>query len=177
MSIVYKRVPTISLGLIRHLRWQGTLRVELLSWHFLMCLSHSGIVETPFKWFKYFLNSPLKQVTKELKQYDNKIIECKFENNSWVFMRQRTDKSFPNAYNTAMGEYGWVSTFRKQKLGCWNQDVLPVLARMVELWVIWTSLCLPRKIPVRSVPCLAPVSFRFPSPNLWAVSFAQKFKG
>lgn len=52
-----------------------------------------------------FLNSLLKQVTKELKQYDNKIIECKFENNSWVFMRQRTDKSFPNAYNTAMGEY------------------------------------------------------------------------
>lgn len=45
-----------------------------------------------------------KQVTKELKQYDNKIIECKFENNSWVFMRQRVDKSFPNAYSTAMGE-------------------------------------------------------------------------
>lgn len=44
------------------------------------------------------------QVTKELKQYDNKIIECKFENNSWVFMRQRIDKSFPNAYSTAMGE-------------------------------------------------------------------------
>ena len=52
-----------------------------------------------------FVNSLLKQVTKELKQYDNKIIECEFENNSWVFMRQRTDKSFPNAYNTAMGEY------------------------------------------------------------------------
>jgi hypothetical protein len=52
-----------------------------------------------------FLNSLLKQVTKELKQYDNKIIECKFENNSWVFMRQRTDKSFPNAYNTALGKY------------------------------------------------------------------------
>lgn len=51
------------------------------------------------------LDSLLNQVTKELKQYDNKIIECKFENNSWVFMRQRTDKSFPNAYNTAMGEY------------------------------------------------------------------------
>uniref|UniRef100_A0A674IKA8 mRNA-capping enzyme n=1 Tax=Terrapene triunguis TaxID=2587831 RepID=A0A674IKA8_9SAUR len=41
-------------------------------------------------------------VTRELKQYDNKIIECKFENNSWVFMRQRIDKSFPNAYNTAL---------------------------------------------------------------------------
>lgn len=42
------------------------------------------------------------KATKELKQYDNKIIECKFENNSWVFMRQRVDKSFPNSYDTAM---------------------------------------------------------------------------
>ncbi|MEQ2165588.1 hypothetical protein GOODEAATRI_018514, partial [Goodea atripinnis] len=42
--------------------------------------------------------------TKELKQYDNKIIECTFADNSWVFMRQRVDKSFPNSYDTAMGE-------------------------------------------------------------------------
>uniref|UniRef100_A0AAV2KDJ9 mRNA capping enzyme C-terminal domain-containing protein n=1 Tax=Knipowitschia caucasica TaxID=637954 RepID=A0AAV2KDJ9_KNICA len=41
---------------------------------------------------------------KELKLYDNKIIECKFEHNTWVFMRQRVDKSFPNSYDTAMGE-------------------------------------------------------------------------
>lgn len=42
------------------------------------------------------------KATKELKMYDNRIIECKFENNSWVFMRQRVDKSFPNSYETAM---------------------------------------------------------------------------
>ncbi|KAM3602318.1 uncharacterized protein V6R79_001826 [Siganus canaliculatus] len=42
------------------------------------------------------------RATKELKQYDNKIIECTFANNSWVFMRQRVDKSFPNSYETAM---------------------------------------------------------------------------
>uniref|UniRef100_A0A8C4IA30 mRNA-capping enzyme n=1 Tax=Dicentrarchus labrax TaxID=13489 RepID=A0A8C4IA30_DICLA len=42
------------------------------------------------------------KATKELKQYDNKIIECTFANNSWVFMRQRVDKSFPNSYETAM---------------------------------------------------------------------------
>lgn len=77
-----------------------------------------------------FLNSLLKQVTKELKQYDNKIIECKFENNSWVFMRQRTDKSFPNAYNTAMGEYDKLpmdvtsKKKKKKKLRCQNQNVL-----------------------------------------------------
>ena len=43
------------------------------------------------------------KVTKELKQYNNKIIECKFDlnTNTWIFMRERTDKSFPNAYATA----------------------------------------------------------------------------
>ena len=43
------------------------------------------------------------KVTKELKQYNNKIIECKFDlrTNQWIFMRERTDKSFPNAYATA----------------------------------------------------------------------------
>nr|KAF6462972.1 RNA guanylyltransferase and 5'-phosphatase [Molossus molossus] len=60
-------------------------------------LLYVGGYERPFAQIK---------VTKELKQYDNKIIECKFENNSWVFMRQRTDKSFPNAYNTAMDRVG-----------------------------------------------------------------------
>ncbi|KAM9354055.1 mRNA-capping enzyme [Pholidichthys leucotaenia] len=52
-----------------------------------------GNCENPFAKIK---------VTKELRQYDNKIIECTFSNNSWVFMRQRVDKSFPNSYNTAM---------------------------------------------------------------------------
>uniref|UniRef100_A0A8D2ZIR1 mRNA-capping enzyme n=1 Tax=Scophthalmus maximus TaxID=52904 RepID=A0A8D2ZIR1_SCOMX len=42
------------------------------------------------------------KATKELKLYDNKIIECTFASNSWVFMRQRVDKSFPNSYETAM---------------------------------------------------------------------------
>ncbi|KAM6460672.1 mRNA-capping enzyme isoform 2-T2 [Liasis olivaceus] len=56
-------------------------------------LLYVGSLDRPFAEIK---------VTKDLKQYDNKIIECKFENNSWVFMRQRIDKSFPNAYNTAM---------------------------------------------------------------------------
>ncbi|KAM3851288.1 mRNA-capping enzyme isoform 3-T3 [Vipera latastei] len=56
-------------------------------------LLYVGSLDRPFAEIK---------VTKDLKQYDNKIIECKFENNSWVFMRQRIDKSFPNAYSTAM---------------------------------------------------------------------------
>jgi mRNA-capping enzyme len=40
-----------------------------------------------------------------IKDLDNKIIECKFENNSWVFMRERVDKSFPNSYKTAICKY------------------------------------------------------------------------
>lgn len=38
---------------------------------------------------------------KALRDLHNKIIECKLENNQWVFMRERTDKSFPNAERTA----------------------------------------------------------------------------
>lgn len=53
-----------------------------------------GGMEEPFSKIK---------VTKALKEMDKKIIECKFENNEWVFLRQRTDKSFPNSYSTAMG--------------------------------------------------------------------------
>lgn len=41
------------------------------------------------------------KVTKPLRQMDKKIIECKWENGQWVFMRERTDKSFPNSYKTA----------------------------------------------------------------------------
>ena len=43
------------------------------------------------------------KLTKELKQLNYKIIECKFDvdTKSWIFMRERTDKSFSNAYSTA----------------------------------------------------------------------------
>ena len=45
----------------------------------------------------------LLQCTKEMKALDGKIIECAWDGKSWQFMRQRTDKSHPNSYNTAMG--------------------------------------------------------------------------
>ncbi|CAF3676509.1 unnamed protein product [Rotaria socialis] len=41
--------------------------------------------------------------SKELRQYDNKIIECSYRDHKWHFHRQRTDKSFPNAKETAFG--------------------------------------------------------------------------
>lgn len=53
-----------------------------------------GSLPTPFAEIK--LNSVLREL-------NHKIIECKWDANKWVFMRERTDKSFPNAYNTAMG--------------------------------------------------------------------------
>lgn len=45
------------------------------------------------------------KINSELKAYDNKIIECTLENNQWKCLRQRTDKSFPNSYKTAKGEW------------------------------------------------------------------------
>lgn len=52
------------------------------------------------------LESPFSKirVTKDIRNLDGKIIECKFEGNQWTFMRERTDKSYPNSYNTAMCE-------------------------------------------------------------------------
>lgn len=41
------------------------------------------------------------KVTKEIKDLNNAIVECKYENGQWVYMRERTDKSFPNSFNTA----------------------------------------------------------------------------
>ncbi|KAJ8321635.1 hypothetical protein KUTeg_000106 [Tegillarca granosa] len=41
--------------------------------------------------------------TKDLKELDGKIIECSWTGREWKFMRQRTDKSFPNSIKTAQG--------------------------------------------------------------------------
>jgi len=50
-------------------------------------------------------NTPAAMIklTKELKQLNNKIVECKYDamTGQWIFMRERTDKSFPNSMKTA----------------------------------------------------------------------------
>ncbi|OWR45610.1 putative mRNA capping enzyme [Danaus plexippus plexippus] len=51
-----------------------------------------GGSNVPFGWTAY---------NKKIKHLNNKIIECKLVNRCWVFMRERTDKSFPNSYTTA----------------------------------------------------------------------------
>lgn len=43
------------------------------------------------------------KLDKTLRELDNKIIECRFDANKWEFMRERTDKSFPNSFRTAEG--------------------------------------------------------------------------
>ena len=55
------------------------------------------------------------QVTKDMKQLDGKIIECHwdFQARGWKFMRQRTDKSFPNSFTTAQGESQFFAMYRR----------------------------------------------------------------
>lgn len=42
------------------------------------------------------------KITKRTSGLNGKIVECKFDK-AWVFLRERTDKSFPNAHSTALG--------------------------------------------------------------------------
>lgn len=41
------------------------------------------------------------KLTKDLREMNNKIIECKYVDGKWIYMRERTDKSFPNSLKTA----------------------------------------------------------------------------
>ncbi|CAG9858499.1 unnamed protein product [Phyllotreta striolata] len=69
----------------------------------------SGMGLLPVKKASLFVNKGKQEIclaemkyTKQLKDYNGKIVECKYENNQWVFMRERTDKNFPNSYDTAI---------------------------------------------------------------------------
>jgi|GEM_PF-3707010 len=42
---------------------------------------------------------------RDIQHLDNKIVECTYNNGKWVFLRERTDKSFPNALSTAQGTH------------------------------------------------------------------------
>ncbi|XP_050307535.1 mRNA-capping enzyme [Anthonomus grandis grandis] len=67
-----------------------------------------GGFDYPFGKMKY---------TKALKDLDGKIIECKLENEQWKFMRVRTDKTFPNSYDTAQAVFHSIKNpVTKEKL-------------------------------------------------------------
>ena len=70
----------------------------------------------------------------DLRQYDNKIIECSFRNGRWVFHRQRTDKSFPNA----------KGLFTFPSLSLLYQSISLPSFRNSFWWVHETGLC-PRR--------------------------------
>ena len=53
---------------------------------------------------------PVFQYTKDLKELDGKIIECAWDGKQWIYMRQRTDKSFPNSIKTAEGRPFYVQS-------------------------------------------------------------------
>ena len=80
------------------------------------------------------------QANKELRSYDNKIVECYYDaaKKQWVFMRQRTDKSFPNGYQTAMGMFHRCSNPSMWSVSCWtrkmqNDKMLTLLTSYVAL--------------------------------------------
>ena len=45
------------------------------------------------------------KVTKSISNLHNKIIECRWANGKWEFMRERLDKSYPNHVSTATGKF------------------------------------------------------------------------
>ena len=51
------------------------------------------------------------KVTRNISGLHNKIIECRWHNEKWDFMRERLDKSYPNHYNTAMGMFLYMKLF------------------------------------------------------------------
>ncbi|KAJ8934930.1 hypothetical protein NQ314_013089 [Rhamnusium bicolor] len=91
-----------------------------------------GQFDQPFAKMKYI---------KALKDLDNKIIECKFEDNQWKFMRERTDKSYPNSYNTAKAVCGTIQhPITKEKLLDYieryrfddDSEIMPPPAKMIR---------------------------------------------
>lgn len=52
--------------------------------------------------------STIQPLNKTLRALDGKIIECRWFQERWDFMRERVDKSYPNHYNTAMGNLATI---------------------------------------------------------------------
>ncbi|CAL4124966.1 unnamed protein product [Meganyctiphanes norvegica] len=42
------------------------------------------------------------EISKELENLDGKIIECSYTETGWLFLRHRTDRTYPNNYDTAI---------------------------------------------------------------------------
>ncbi|KAF7991671.1 hypothetical protein HCN44_010472 [Aphidius gifuensis] len=110
----------------------------------LKIVRESGLGIVPKKVGQLFvgsLSTPFTQIkiNKTVKELDNKIIECKYENGQWVFMRERTDKSFPNSYDTAMSVWEtirdpitteYLLDFIRQQGFVDDSDLMPLPAKL-----------------------------------------------
>ena len=51
------------------------------------------------------------KINKALSGMNGKIIECRWHEDKWDFMRQRVDKSYPNHITTAIGKLDKLTVF------------------------------------------------------------------
>ena len=108
-----------------HLKWTHDHSIwlnNLVTVIELICLcSHFSILKSKVGYlYVGGLDRPFARmrVNKTLKELNNKIVECKYQDNQWIFMRERTDKSFPNSYNTATGTSLHFEQWNSTKLYC-----------------------------------------------------------
>ena len=98
--------------------------VEVFSYHFIIHSSELLVIQKLSLWCLYFLFKRVlvnSLVIHELQNfadadpssYTGKIVECSFDLDKgvWVFMRVRTDKDTPNAYNTYLQVHHRCSTW------------------------------------------------------------------
>ncbi len=59
----------------------------------------------------------------EMRKYEGKILECKYDapSNKWEMLRERTDKSFPNAFSTADCKFYEIVKASTSQCGCNNR--------------------------------------------------------
>ena len=75
------------------------------------------------------------KVTRAISGLHGKIIECRWNNDKWEFMRERVDKSYPNHYNTAMGkEFNFSYKFE--------------ILRLLDLFHFFKAVCDSIKRPI-----------------------------
>lgn len=95
--------------LCMHLKWALEQSIEqmmcLLNGFYIIVCTFSILKSTVGYLYVGGMDVPFAKmkVNKTLKELHNKIVECRFQDNHWVFMRERTDKSFPNSFSTAEG--------------------------------------------------------------------------
>jgi len=50
-------------------------------------------------------------LTEEIQEFDGKIIDCKYADNQWIFVKVRNDRQHPNGRRTVVSKYLFVEGF------------------------------------------------------------------